>query len=63
VELFETIDAGLWEKSEGNPIALLDMLSLKKYQELEKDEKFLDKLESVYAQFSRIWRRRALLKG
>lgn len=51
-ELFGMIDSSLWLKCEGNPIALLDMLSLKRYQELEKDSKFLAKLESVYESFS-----------
>ncbi|HBZ24910.1 MAG TPA: alpha-glucan family phosphorylase [Rikenellaceae bacterium] len=51
IELFKMVDKDLWEVCEGNPIHLLDMLSLKRYQELESDSKFLRKLDAVYDHF------------
>lgn len=51
IDLFKMVDKQLWKESDGNPIHLLDMLSLKRYQELENDSKFLRKLDSVYRQF------------
>ena len=50
-ELFKMVDKELWRESEGNPILMLDTLSLKRYQELENDQKFLRKLDSVHDQF------------
>ena len=52
VELFKLVDKDLWKESEGNPINMLDMLSLKRYKELENDQKFLKKLDSVYSNLS-----------
>ncbi|MFR9591272.1 MAG: alpha-glucan family phosphorylase [Rikenellaceae bacterium] len=49
--LFESIDPALWAKLSGNPIALLDNLSLSRVQELEKDKKFLANMDTVYADF------------
>lgn len=51
IELFESIDRKLWEESKGNPILMLDKISLKRYQELEANNDFLRKLDSVYASF------------
>ncbi|MFI3283167.1 MAG: alpha-glucan family phosphorylase, partial [Rikenellaceae bacterium] len=49
--LFESIDKELWASLSGNPIALLDNLSLARVQELEKDKKFLANMDTVYAEF------------
>ncbi|MFI3319612.1 MAG: alpha-glucan family phosphorylase [Rikenellaceae bacterium] len=49
--LFESIDPELWAKVSGNPIALLDGLSLQRVTELEKDKKFLMALDAVYSDF------------
>ncbi len=51
-ELFESIDPELWERSGRNPIALLDSLSAKRLAELEQDNGFLAKMDSVYAAFN-----------
>lgn len=51
IDLFESIDAQAWEKSYKNPIGLLDTISYQKYQELEKDQDFINRLESVYNHF------------
>jgi phosphorylase/glycogen(starch) synthase len=51
IEMFQSIDADLWERSEGNPIVFLDMISFDKFLRLEKDKNFLKKLGEVYNQF------------
>ena len=52
IDLFSTLDESLWASTQGNPLALLDKISLKKYRQLEKDEEFLSKLDNVYAHFT-----------
>ena len=52
IDLFKMVDKQLWKECDGNPIYLLDMLSLKRYQELENDVKFIRKLDTVYRQFA-----------
>jgi phosphorylase/glycogen(starch) synthase len=51
IELFKMVDLELWRASQGNPIMMLDSVTLSKARELEKDNKFLRKLDSVYSQF------------
>ena len=51
-DLFEYIDKDLWTACERNPIALLDKLSWQRMLELEKDEKFLEMMDAVYAAFT-----------
>ncbi len=50
-DLFEYIDNDLWIQVERNPIALLDRLSMERLHQLENDADFLQKLDTVYAQF------------
>ena len=50
-DLFEEIDPDLWNRSERNPIAFLDLLTINRLKELERDESFLASLDAVYAQF------------
>ncbi|MBQ5827476.1 MAG: alpha-glucan family phosphorylase, partial [Bacteroidales bacterium] len=52
IELFKMVDTELWQIANGNPIAMLDMVDLKRYKELAADEAFLAKLDSVYKNFS-----------
>ena len=52
IDLFKSVDIELWKVSKGNPLAMLDMISLKRYKVLEKDEQFLQKLDAVYASFT-----------
>ncbi|MFR9580505.1 MAG: alpha-glucan family phosphorylase, partial [Rikenellaceae bacterium] len=49
--LFKSIDQELWESVSGNPIALLDKLSLQCVQDLAKNKKFLVEMDGVYADF------------
>ena len=50
--LFASIDPEAWEASGQNPIAMLDKVSLKRYQKLEKDTKFLADLKVVMEEFN-----------
>ncbi len=53
MELFESINPELWVSLEKNPIALLDKLTLDDYVKLEKDKKFLARLDAVAENFNR----------
>lgn len=50
-ELFESVDPVIWEKVYFNPIALLDSLNYQRYQQLENDAEFINRLDSVYSRF------------
>jgi len=50
-ELFEMIDKLLWVKLKYNPIALIESLTLNDLKKLEKNEKFIQKLNKVLANF------------
>ncbi|MDX9881279.1 MAG: alpha-glucan family phosphorylase [Prolixibacteraceae bacterium] len=50
-ELFHTIDAGIWEECEHNPIVLLEKVSYQRFLELEKDSHFMGKLAYTYSLF------------
>jgi glycogen phosphorylase len=51
-ELFEYIDAEIWEDSAHNPIVLLEKVSFSRFLELEKDEEYIEKLEKAYRDFN-----------
>ncbi len=51
IELFKMADPELWELSNGNPIAMLDMIDLNRYNQLANDKAFTVKLDEVYAEF------------
>ena len=50
-ELFSTIDKALWNKTEGNPVLLLQKLSYSRLEEITKDESLMKMIENVYAKF------------
>ncbi|WP_156127598.1 alpha-glucan family phosphorylase [Capnocytophaga canis] len=50
-DLFHSIDPQKWLDSRKNPIELLDMISLSRYKELEKDSAFMKQLSNVYNKF------------
>ena len=56
--LFKSIDAELWHKSGHNPMEILDKVSLKRYNELAKDEDFLARMNRVINGSIPIWRKR-----
>ena len=51
-ELFESIDPKAWKAADGNPIQMLDKISIRKYKELEQDTEFLARLQKVTAEFN-----------
>jgi len=51
IDLFKMVDEELWRTTHGNPILMLDFISISKAKELENDPKFLKKLDSVYSHF------------
>lgn len=50
--LFRSVDPEMWELSGENPIALLDKVSYKRFQTLEKDAEFLGTMKSVMSEFN-----------
>jgi len=62
-ELFQYIDAEIWEECEHNPIVLLDEVNYQRFLELEKDEEFLFKMNHVSAQLHKYLDDRKVLKG
>jgi len=51
-ELFESIDKELWRSSYYNPMAILDKVSIKRFNELAKNREFLEKLDKVMREFN-----------
>lgn len=50
-EVFRYIDIDEWRRCGHNPIALLDSISLNRYKELENDEQFVEKLNTIHREF------------
>ncbi len=50
-EVFRSLDPVIWEETDHNPIALLEMLTLERYKELEMDKEFLRLLAVVVKKF------------
>ena len=50
--LFREIDADLWHTSGHNPMVILDKVSLKRYNELARNQAFLSHLQSVMDEFN-----------
>lgn len=53
INLLRRVDTGLWDKHEGNPVAVLGSLSAERVVELENDKAFLAHLERVSADLDR----------
>ncbi|MBT3208637.1 MAG: alpha-glucan family phosphorylase [Bacteroidetes bacterium] len=51
-ELFEYIDEKLWQKCEKNPLILLEEIPYERLKELENDDAFILKYESVISRFT-----------
>ena len=62
-ELFQYIDAEIWEECEHNPIVLLDEVNYQRFLELEKDEEFLFKMNHVSSLLHKYLDDRKVLKG
>lgn len=63
IELFQSIDAQLWNECEQNPIFFLDKITLKQFQKLEKDEAFLERMEKVHKHFTEYMKEKLGRKG
>lgn len=50
--LFKSIDAELWHKSGHNPMEILDKVSLKRYNELARNQEFLARMNAVIDEFN-----------
>ncbi len=61
--LYEYIDAKLWEECEHNPVVLLEEVSHKRFIQLERDEKFISKMNHVNDLFSSYLNERINLEG
>ena len=62
-ELFQYIDAEIWEECEHNPIVLLDEVNYQRFIELENDEEFLLKMNHVSALLHKYLNDRKVLQG
>ena len=51
IDLFAMADPKLWKESDGNPIAMLDMMGLDNYKDLLGNEAFIGKLDEVGEDF------------
>ena len=49
--LFRSIDPDVWHKSGHNPLVVLDTVSIKRFQQLSKDEDFLARMKQVLDEF------------
>ena len=47
-DLFQYIDENIWEKCVHNPVELLEIVSYKRFRELENDEYFISKMNHVF---------------
>ena len=52
IEFFKRTDLGKWTLTGGNPIAMLERISLKRYKELVADASFLEQMDAVYNEFN-----------
>lgn len=50
-QLFESIDAELWNDVDRNPIAMIDKLSTDRLREIEQDKEFLALMDKTYDEF------------
>ncbi|MDH6315055.1 starch phosphorylase [Parabacteroides sp. PF5-5] len=50
-KLFGKLDENLWKKTEGNPVLLLQSLSVKRMEEILKDKELMAEIKDVYSQF------------
>lgn len=62
-ELFQMIDADLFEECEHNPILLLDMVSYQRFLELENDDSFILKMKQVSTMLQQYLEERKTLQG
>ena len=49
--LFRDLDHDLWRKTGENPVMLLQQLSYERFQEIQNDRMWMDRIEKVYSMF------------
>lgn len=62
-ELFSYINPQMWEMCAHNPIMMLEEVNLKRFQQLEGDEKFISLMNEVYGEFTRYMEERRNLES
>jgi alpha-glucan phosphorylase-like protein len=62
-ELFQYIDAKIWEKCNHNPIVLLEEVSYKRFVQLQKDEQFVAKMNKAKVDLDQYLEERKKLEG
>ncbi|HBB90516.1 MAG TPA: alpha-glucan family phosphorylase, partial [Bacteroidales bacterium] len=62
-DLFQTIDAEIWEECEHNPILLLEEVNYQRFLELENDDEFLLKMNQVSSLLHKYLAQREVLSG
>ena len=50
--LFKSIDPVVWHNTKHNPMALLDIVSIKRFKALAKDEAFMERYKAVLDEFN-----------
>ena len=51
IELFASIDRDLWNKTQGNPVLLLQRLTYSRLEEITKDVNLMGLIDRIYAKF------------
>lgn len=51
IEVFKLIDVDLWRETRYNPIALLEDVTISRFNELANDKNFVSKYEDIYNEF------------
>ena len=62
-ELFEYIDAEIWEDCQHNPIVLLEEVNYKRFVQLEKDKQFITKMKQAHSLLNKYLDERKILEG
>ncbi len=57
-DLFESIDAEIWEECAHNPVLLLEKVSYQHFHDLEEDESFMNKMNAAYANLQKYLKER-----
>ena len=62
-DLFQHVDAEIWEECAHNPVLLLEKVSYQRFQDLEEDKTFMSRMNLVYANFQQYLEDRKNNKG
>jgi len=62
-ELFQYIDVEIWEECDHNPVILLEEVGYNRFKELEQDEQFMSKMNTVNQRLNTYLEERSNLEG